>query len=306
MTEHRKEAPEHQGQTGGTKEEGCSLRRNTLVGELSAEVLGTFTLIIFGVGVVAQTVLTPFSAGAQSIHWAWGIGVVMGVYVAGGISGAHLNPAVTVALALRRGFPWGKVLPYSLAQLVGAFLAALVVRWNFWEAFDKFDPAKGFKSQVVFNTYPNNTADYANISQLGALRDQIIGTAVLVMLILAITDARNMAPGANMAPFIIGLVVVGIGMAIGAAAGYAINPARDLGPRLAAWVCGWADAFNDQRGDFYAWVPIIGPFIGGALGGYVYDFFVGAYLPVEEPEVGRAPEVPETGRPVETRPPEAR
>jgi glycerol uptake facilitator protein len=278
------------------------LRRNTLVGELSAELLGTFTLIIFGVGVVAQTVLTPFSAGAQSIHWAWGIGVIMGIYVAGGISGAHLNPAVTVGLALRRGFPWGKVAPYALAQIVGAFLAALVVRWNFWEAFNRFDPAKEFKSQVVFNTYPNNAGDYANISQLGALRDQIIGTAVLLMLVLAITDARNMAPGANMAPFIIGLVVVGIGMAIGAAAGYAINPARDLGPRLAAWVCGWAGAFNDQRGDFYAWVPIIGPFIGGAVGVYVYDFFVGRFLPEPEPEVGEVPAVPETGRPVDTRP----
>jgi glycerol uptake facilitator protein len=278
------------------------LRRNTLVGELSAELLGTFTLIIFGVGVVAQTVLTPFSAGAQSIHWAWGIGVVMGVYVAGGISGAHINPAVTLALALWRKFPWGKVGPYMLAQLVGAFLAAMVVRWNFWEAFARFDPAKGFKSQVVFNTYPNNTADYANISQLGALRDQIIGTAMLVLLVFAITDARNMAPGANMAPFIIGLVVVGIGMAIGAAAGYAINPARDLGPRLAAWVSGWSNAFNDQRGDFYAWVPIVGPLIGGPLGGWVYDLLVGRYLPVAEPEVGRVPEEPETGRPVDTRP----
>jgi glycerol uptake facilitator len=281
------------------------LRRNTLMGELSAELLGTFTLIIFGVGVVAQTVLTPFSAGAQSIHWAWGLGVVMGVYVAGGISGAHINPAVTLALALRRGFPWGKVGPYMLAQLIGAFLAALVVRWNFYEAFNKFDPAKGFKSQVVFNTYPNNANPYANISQLGALRDQIIGTAMLLILVLAITDARNMAPGSNMAPFIIGLAVVAIGMAIGAAAGYAINPARDLGPRLAAWVTGWGGAFNDQRGDFYAWVPIIGPFIGGVLGGYVYDWLVGSFLPVEEPEVGRVPEVPETGRPVETRPPEA-
>jgi glycerol uptake facilitator protein len=282
------------------------LRRNTLMGELSAEMLGTFTLIIFGVGVVAQTVLTPFSAGAQSIHWAWGLGVVMGVYVAGGISGAHINPAVTLALALRRDFPWGKVAPYMVAQVIGAFLAALVVRWNFYEAFNRFDPAKGFKSQVVFNTYPNNANDYANISQLGALRDQIIGTAMLLILVLAITDARNMAPGSNMAPFIIGLAVVAIGMAIGAAAGYAINPARDLGPRLAAWVSGWAGAFNDQRGDFYAWVPIIGPFIGGVVGAYVYDGFIGRFLPVAAPEVGRAPEVPETGEPVETRPPEAR
>jgi len=267
------------------------LRRNTLAGELSAEMLGTFTLIIFGVGVVAQTVLTPFSAGAQSIHWAWGIGVIMGIYVAGGISGAHINPAVTLALAVRRGFAWGKVLPYWGAQVIGAFLAAMVVRWNFWEAFDKFDPAKGFKSQVVFNTYPNNASgDMPNISQMGALRDQIIGTAILVLLVFAIIDTRNLAPAGNMAPLFIGLAVVGIGMAIGAAAGYAINPARDLGPRLAAWVSGWGGAFNDQRGNFYAWVPIIGPFIGGVLGAYIYDLFIGRFLPVAEGEVGEVPE----------------
>jgi glycerol uptake facilitator protein len=268
-------------------------------------MLGTFTLIVFGVGVVAQTVLTPFSAGAQSIHWAWGLGVVMGIYVAGGISGAHINPAVTLALAVKRGFPWGKVLPYMLAQTVGAFLAALVVRWNFYESFNKFDPAKGFKSQVVFNTYPNNaSADMPNISQLGAFRDQIIGTGMLVLLVLAIIDARNMAPGSNMAPFIIGLAVVGIGMTIGAAAGYAINPARDLGPRLAAWVSGWGGAFNDQRGDFYAWVPILGPFLGGLVGAYVYDFFIGGFLPEAEGEVGEVVAEPETGRRVDTSRPE--
>src|SRR5512133_905845 len=301
MTEHKEGGHlEELVRPGGTKE-GCSLRRNTLMGELAAEVLGTVTLIVFGVGGVAQSVLTPFSAGAQSIHWAWGLGVVMGVYVAGGISGAHLNPAVTLGLALRRGFSWGKTLPYMGAQVVGAFLAAMVVRWNFSEAFNKFDPAKGFKSQVVFNTYPNNANDYATAAPLAALRDQIIGTAMLLILILAITDARNTAPGANMAPFIIGLAVVAIGMAIGAAAGYAINPARDLGPRLAAWVCGWSGPFNDQRGDFYAWVPIIGPFIGGAIGVYIYDFMVGNFLsPGTEGEVGEVVEDPSTGRPAET------
>jgi glycerol uptake facilitator protein len=282
------------------------LRRNTLIGEMSAEFLGTFTLIIFGCGVVAQTVLTPFTAGAQSIHWAWGIGVIMGIYVAGGISGAHINPAVTLSLAWRREFPWGKVAPYALAQVIGAFVAALIIRWNYYEAFNKFDSGKTNKSQVVFNTYPNNNSpDMPNISQLGALRDQIIGTAVLVMLVFAIIDTRNTAPQANLAPFIIGLVVVGIGMVLGAAAGYAINPARDLGPRLAAWVSGWHSPFADQRGDFYAWVPIVGPFLCGPLGGLIYDTFIGRFLPVAEPEVGRLPEEPETGRPVDTRPPEA-
>jgi glycerol uptake facilitator protein len=263
------------------------MRRDTLLGELSAELLGTFTLIIFGVGVVAQTVLTPFTAGAQSIHWAWGIGVIMGVYVAGGISGAHINPAVTLAFAVRRGFPWAKVVPYWVAQVAGAFLAALVVRWNFWEAFNRFDPAKGTKSQVVFSTLPGNGV--LPVSQLGAFRDQIIGTGILLMVIFAIVDTRNLAPASNMGPLIIGLLVVGIGMAIGAAAGYAINPARDFGPRLASYITGWSDAWKDQRGHFYAWVPIAGPFIGGVLGALVYDGLIGRFLPVAEPEVGRAP-----------------
>lgn len=263
------------------------MRRDTLLGELSAELLGTFTLIIFGVGVVAQTVLTPFTAGAQSIHWAWGIGVIMGVYVAGGISGAHINPAVTLAFAVRRGFPWAKVVPYWVAQVVGAFLAALVVRWNFYEAFNRFDPAKGTKSQVVFSTLPGNGV--LPVSQLGAFRDQIIGTGILLMVIFAIVDTRNLAPASNLGPLIIGLLVVGIGMAIGAAAGYAINPARDFGPRLASYITGWSSAWKDQRGHFYAWVPILGPFIGGVLGALVYDGFIGRYLPIAEPEVGRAP-----------------
>lgn len=270
------------------------MRRNTLFGELSAEMLGTFTLIIFGVGVVAQTVLTPFTAGAQSIHWAWGIGVVMGIYVAGGISGAHINPAVTLALAVRRGFPWAKVLPYWGAQTVGAFLAALVIRWNYWESFNKFDPAKGVKSQLVFSTLPGNNV--LPISQLGALRDQIIGTGILVMVILAIIDTRNLAPGSNLGPFIIGLLVVGIGMTLGADAGYAINPARDFGPRLASLITGWSNAMKDQHGHFYAWVPIIGPFIGGVLGAIAYDGFISRFLPVAEPEVGRVPESPEAAR----------
>jgi glycerol uptake facilitator protein len=173
-------------------------------------------------------------------------------------------------------------------------VAALLIRWNFYEWFNQVDPGKTFATQGIYSTSPG-----PGLSVLGGLRSEIIGTALLVMLILAITDARNTAPGANMAPFIIGLAVVAIGMAIGAAAGYAINPARDLGPRLAAWVCGWATPFNDQRGDFYAWVPIIGPFIGGAVGVYIYDFFIGASLPIEAP-VGREVEDPTTGRPADT------
>jgi glycerol uptake facilitator protein len=276
------------------------LRRNTLTAELLAEFLGTFTLLIFGLGVVAHFVLRnavgdPAPAPGlfgnfTTVNFAWGFGVVMGVYVAGGVSGAHLNPAVSVGLALRRGFPWAKVGPYILAQFLGAFIAALLIRWNFYEWFNQVDPGKTYATQGVFSTGPG-----PGMSVLGGLRSEIIGTAMLLMLILAITDARNTAPGANMAPWIIGIAVVVIGMSLGATSGYAINPARDFGPRLASWVTGWSTAMSTSNGDFYAWVPIIGPLIGGAIGVYLYDFFVGNFLPLggevgEVVEADRRPE----------------
>ena len=287
------------------------MRRNTYTAELLAEFLGTFTLIIFGVGVVAHFVLrnqvgdpapAPNTFGNfTTVNFAWGFGVVMGVYVAGGISGAHINPAVTVSLALRRGFPWAKVGPYIVAQVLGAFVAALLLRWNFYEWFNQVDPGKTFATQGVYSTSPG-----PGLSVLGGLRSEIIGTAILVMVLLAIIDARNTAPGANLAPWIIGVLVVAIGMSLGATSGYAINPARDFGPRLASWITGWSTAMNESGGNFYAWVPIVGPLIGGAIGAYVYDGLIGRFLPFAEPEVGRTPEVPDTGERVETRPPEAR
>jgi glycerol uptake facilitator protein len=265
-----------------------------------AEFLGTFTLLMFGLGVVAHFVLRnavgdPLPAPGTfgnftTVNFAWGFGVVMGVYVAGGVSGAHLNPAVTTSLALKRGFPWGKVAPYIGAQFAGAFIAALLIRWNFYEWFNQVDPGKTFATQGIYSTSPG-----PGMSVLGGLRSEIIGTAMLVMLILAITDARNTAPGANLAPFIIGLAVVVIGMSLGATSGYAINPARDFGPRLASWVCGWSTAMKEAGGSYYFWVPIIGPFIGGAIGAYLYDWFVGNFLPLggevgEVVEADRRPE----------------
>ena len=123
------------------------------------------------------------------------------------------------------------MLPYALAQTAGAFVAALLIRWNYTEVLDKFDPGHTMKSQFIFSTLPGNGS--APVHTWGAFRDQVIGTAILLFLILAVTDLKNSAPGANLAPFIIGLIVVAIGMAFGTDAGYAINPARDFGPRLA-------------------------------------------------------------------------
>lgn len=250
-------------------------RTPTVLAECLGEFLGTFILIIFGVGVVAQVVASE-NGGPDSIHWAWGFGVTLGIYVAGRVSGAHLNPAVTLSLAIFRGFSWAKVLPYWIAQFLGAFVAALVVRWNYSEAIDKMDPGHTVgKTQGIFATLPD-TAHGVGIG--GAFRDQIIGTAILVLLIAAVTDVLNSSPGANLAPWIIGIIVVAIGMAIGTNAGYAINPARDFGPRVAEWLTGYHNAMRDSNRDFYFWVPILGPLIGGPIGMAVYDLLVGRYL----------------------------
>ncbi len=258
-----------------------------LAGELAAEFAGTMILILFGTGVVAQVVAGGIG-DHDSIAWAWGLGVTLGVYVAGRISGAHLNPAVTVALAVFKGFSWRKVLPYAGAQLLGAFVAALLVRWNYSEVLNKLDPGHTVKTQGVFSTLPGNGA--LPVHTFGALRDQVIGTAILLFLILAVTDARNSSPAANLAPFIVGLIVVAIGMAWGTDAGYAINPARDLGPRLASFFTGYGTAFRDQYGGLYFWVPIVGPLIGGVIGAGAYQALVGRFLPSEEaPEPGRVP-----------------
>ncbi len=200
-----------------------------LLREMLAEFLGTFILIVLGTAVVAQVVLSGQTSGEYlSINLGWGLAVVMGVYVAGGVSGAHLNPAVTVTLAMWRGFSWRKVLPYSIAQLAGAFTGALVTFVTYREAFDHFDggvrQVVGAKATAgIFATYPQ-----AFLSTFpGGLVDQIVGTALLLLLIFAISDAKNLAPDPKVAPVVVGLIVTVIGMTFGYNAGYAINPARD-------------------------------------------------------------------------------
>ncbi len=244
---------------------------NRLSSELIAEFLGTLILILFGNGVVAMVVLFD-KGGYTNITLAWGLAVTMGIYIAGRISGAHLNPAVTLALAVFRGFSWGKVLPYSLVQIAGAFAASALVYWNYRLQFLSVDPTLE-RTAGVFTTFPAFPAQ-----PFAGLLDQTIGTALLLLLIFAITDERNTPPGANLAPLMIGLVVVAIGMAFGGVHGYAINPARDFGPRLFAAVAGFKNnGLTDGSGVF--WVPIVGPLIGGLIGAGVYDLVLRKQLP---------------------------
>jgi len=243
--------------------------------EAAAEFLGTFVLIVFGSAVVAQVVLSGGSHGGYiSINIAWGLAVTMGVYVSGGVSGAHLNPAVTLALAVHRGFPWSKVLPFWIAQVAGAFAGAAVTFLSYREAFAHFDggvrQVTGAQATAgIFATYPQPFL--SNVP--GGLVDQVVGTALLLLVIFALGDARNLAPDPKAGPVVVGALVVLIGMCFGYNAGYAINPARDFGPRIFTALAGWGGEVF-RAGNGWWWVPIVGPLIGGVLGGFVYDFFI--------------------------------
>jgi glycerol uptake facilitator protein len=289
------------------------------VGRAAAEFLGTFVLIAFGDGVVAMAVAALNQSGRGTeifaasgdwllIAWGWALAVAFGVYVAGGVSGAHINPAVTLALAVKRAFPWPKVPPYMVAQVLGGVRRGALVYLVYHDAISSFEAAKHItrgalggpaNSTPTFSIFATFPAPYFGSSMIGPLIDQIVGTAFLLMFVLALTDERNQPPKSNLAPLLIGFAVAAIGMSFGANAGYAINPARDFGPRFFAWLAGWGQvAFPGAHG--YWWVPIIGPLIGGVLGAFVYDLFVGDILRARgEPP---APDVEGFGETVEERP----
>jgi glycerol uptake facilitator protein len=267
----------------------------TYAGEMLAEFFGTFILITLGCGSVAVAVVGLPGSDRQSvafgaanwliIAWGWGLGVVFGVYVCAGISGGHINPAVTLAFALRRKFPWRKVPGYWLAQVVGAFVAAVVVYVTYVAAINAFNLTNHTPSRPdslstfsIFATFP---AKYFQGSWVGPFVDQIVGTALLLAIIAALLDKRNSAPAANLTPFIVGLVVVVIGLSFGTNAGYAINPARDLGPRVFTLIAGWGHiAFPGSFQYFtnYWWIPIAGPLVGAVVGIVVYDVLAGRVL----------------------------
>ncbi|MDQ3348270.1 MAG: MIP family channel protein [Acidobacteriota bacterium] len=254
--------------------------------ELLAEFLGTFVLITFGVGVVAQFVLSRSAVGSfLAINLVWGLAVTMGCYVAGGVSGAHLNPAVTLALAVHRAFPWRKVIPYTIAQLAGAFAASAVIYVTYFEALNAFDGgirqvAGAQGTAGIWATYPQPFLS----TFPGGVIDQIVGTALLVAVIFALTDSRNAPPAVGQGPVIVGLLVVAIGAAFGFNSGYAINPARDFGPRLFTAVAGWGGEVF-RAGNHWWWVPIVAPPIGGVLGGWLYDVCIARHHGVPDATV---------------------
>lgn len=251
----------------------------------AAEGLAAFALVFAGCGAIVADARYDGALGAVGVALVFGLVIMAMVYATGHLSGAHINPAVTIALAAFRGFPWTKVPHYIFAQVAGAFTGAALVYLNYKDAIKGYENAteavRGETSSIasysIFATFP---AGFFH-NEVGPFIDELIGTALLVGIVLAVIDNLNLPPKGNLAPWIIGLVVAGVGMSYGANTGYAINPARDFGPRLLAWAAGWGDIAmpgNYGNVDWYFWIPIVAPIVGGIIGALVYDFFISHVL----------------------------
>ncbi|CAL4062713.1 unnamed protein product [Meganyctiphanes norvegica] len=258
--------------------------KNPLIKEFLAEFLGTFILMMFGDGSVAQSVLTGQANGdVFSINWGWAVAVMLAVLVSGGVSGGHVNPAVSLAMAVWGKFPWAKVPIYMVAQYLGAFFASVLLYGVYLNALDNFDPGRTDLTAGIWATYPgvallNGTNEStAFLSAGNGMSDQIVGTMLLLICVCAITDPRNMQVPKALVPFFVGMTVLNIGICFGFNCGYAINPARDLGPRIFTLIAGWGDhPFTAMTVDSVAWwwIPIIGPHIGAIIGVFVYLVFI--------------------------------
>lgn len=229
---------------------------------------------------------SPYKTAYWGVCIVWGLGVTIAIYVTGAVSGTHANPAVTLALALYRGFPWRKVLPYSAVQVLGGMAGAAIVYVLYAPVIDHFnqlhhlDRLHDGGAAGVFFTHPGDF-----VTPLHALVDEAILTAILLFGIFAVTCEYNIqAPQANSGALIIGLLVAALGGSAGYLEAWALNPARDLGPRLFCFLAGWGPSALPSPGVFW-WVPIMGPLLGGVVGAGAYQMLIRPYMPRRQPPV---------------------
>lgn len=227
----------------------------------TGELLGTFILVLLGDGVVSACILNKTKAqnsGWIAIVLGWGIAVTVAVYISGFMSGAHLNPAVTLAMAAIGSLPWSQVVTYLVAQFLGAMLGALVLYLHYYPHWKETKDAGTILA--CFSTGPAIRHTWSNL--LG----EALGTAVLVITVMAIGPNKV---AAGFGPIIVGFVVMAVGFSLGATTGYAINPARDLGPRI---IHALLPIPNKGDSDWsYAWIPVLGPILGGVAGALIYQ-----------------------------------
>ena len=249
--------------------------------EFLGEALGTFLLVLFGCGSVAVSVLFQAHQGLMQIALAWGIGVTLAIYLTRQLSCAHLNPAVTLAMVVSGRMSVRKLPVYFIAQFLGAFLAGIAIYLLFSPSISVFEAAEGIvrgstesvATAKMFGEYYAVPGGAAVVSLPLAVGAEAFGTFLLVLIIFALTESCNVGrPSDAMAPLFIGLTVSSVICLIAPLTQAGLNPARDFGPRMVAWIAGWgAAAFPDNMGGFF-WVYILGPFLGGVLAALFFLF----------------------------------
>ncbi|KAI5612885.1 aquaporin 3b [Silurus asotus] len=264
--------------------------QNLLMRQALAECLGTLILVMFGCGAVAQLVLSEGSHGMfLTVNFAFGFAATLGILVCGQVSGGHLNPTVTFALCILGREPWRKFPVYFIFQTFGAFLGSGIIFAMYFDALWEY----GKGSLIVFGenatagifaTYPSE-----HLSLVNGFFDQVIGTAALIVCILAIVDPFNNPIPRGLEAFTVGFVVLVIGLSMGFNSGYAVNPARDLGPRIFTSVAGWGSEVFTAN-DYWFFVPTFAPFIGAIVGVLMYQLMVGFYLEGEAQDREKAQE----------------
>ncbi|XP_058270870.1 aquaporin-3b [Hemibagrus wyckioides] len=258
--------------------------RNLLMRQALAECLGTLILVMFGCGAVAQLVLSEGSHGMfLTVNFAFGFAATLGILVCGQVSGGHLNPAVTFALCILGREPWKKFPVYFIFQTVGAFLGSGIIFGMYFDALWEYRKGSlivlGENATAgIFATFPSK-----HLSLVNGFFDQVIGTAALIVCILAIVDPYNNPIPRGLEAFTVGFVVLVIGLSMGFNSGYAVNPARDLGPRIFTSIAGWGSEVFTVN-DYWFFVPIFAPFIGAMVGVLVYQLMVGYHLEGESQE----------------------
>ncbi|WP_051241168.1 MIP/aquaporin family protein [Vibrio litoralis] len=266
-----------------------------LAGQCIAEFFGTGLFIFFGASCLCANILAGANFGLWDIAIVWGLGIALAVYLTAGVSGAHLNPAVTIGLCLFANFEKRKVLPYALSQIAGAFFGATISYVLYQSLFTDYEAAhnmvRGSQESLalagIFTTFP-----HPSITVFHAVIVEIVLTATLMSLILSLTDDGNGVPKGGLAPLLIGILVAVIGAAAAPLTGFAMNPARDFGPRLFTFFAGWGEmTLTGARDIPYMIVPIIAPVIGACIGGAGYRLLIDKY--VSKPEIETSNEIQE-------------
>ncbi|KAH9474742.1 Aquaglycerol porin AQY3 [Psilocybe cubensis] len=261
------------------KSQSTMSRLRQFIREPMAEFFGVALFVIFGTGVDCQVVLSTNKGVAASpkgdflsVNFGWAIGLAMGAWVSGGISGGHLNPAVTLALATWRGFPWRKVPAFIFAQVMGGLVGAAIVYRNYINAIDIFEGGRSIRTQATAGLFATYAQDYMTAGSCFFV--EFLGTAILVFVVVAVTDKNNNAPPSGLLPVSLFLVLLGLGASLGMQTSYAFNPARDFGPRLLLTFAGYGKQLYSYRHQYWLWCPIIAPFVGAQAAVGFYDLFL--------------------------------